>query len=216
MLNMTAAVHYYYPYYFSRQFMFEFMRKLSAAQLPAAAAVDALLRLSLQLCNRPHLHHAPGAVCRVGVQAEGTDMLTWWDFLCKLPGTAQLPAAAHCELAELALQEAPMWLAAHAANQLLHPLAAAGFELPDTHLRRLLALLKGQLSLQAATAAAALRVAAAKEGYRGFVDYSVMMWLARQPGAAAAATEIGLTAADVIDVRVRDALFGLPGPAGMP
>jgi hypothetical protein len=215
MLNMTAAAHYYYPYYVLGHFFYRFEEKLPAAELPAAAlaaaAVEALLRLLLKLCNRPHIQ---GAVLCLAGDAVDARMVMCWGHLCSVPGTVQLPAAARCELAELALQDAPTWVVAPAASLLLHPLVAAGVALPDTHIRRLLALLKGQLGLQVA-AAAARQEAAEQQGYKRFVNDHILMWLVRQPGAAAAAADIGVTAADVADARVRDALFGQPGPAGM-
>jgi hypothetical protein len=146
-----------------------------AGQLPAAA-VQALLWLLLQLHarhNKPELTHL------------------WPMFvgqLCGLPCAAQLPAATVVQLAQQALQSPGTWMPELTARMLQ---LLTNSELTAEQLKELLSLLRGP------TAAAAARAFQSVMPDRR----TVMLWLARQPGAAAAAAELGLTAADLQQVR---------------
>jgi hypothetical protein len=75
--------------------------------------------------------------------------------------------------------------------------------LAPAHVNRLLALLQGATA--AAATAAYKREIHAHRGPSGRV---IMVWLAEQPGAVAAAAELGLTAADVPDPAAVALLFG--------
>jgi hypothetical protein len=164
-----------------------------------AAAAQALLRLFVQLCRRPHLAGAAAAPVRDRLIFNLID-------LCHMPGAKKLSTEAVVELVELVLQ-APML-----GNQKKHICAVTGHlllllrppppshGLAPVHVKRLLALLQGP---NAAAAAAAYRCLIG-EG----VSATAMVWIARQPGAAAAAAELGLTAADVPHRAAAALLFG--------
>jgi hypothetical protein len=153
----------------------------AVSQLPAAA-VEAQLRLLLQLQAR---------------HSKRIDLCYWPIFvrdLCELPGAAQLPAATVVELVQQALHNAGrhMVLVVFPLLELL-----ARVQLTAEQLKGLLSMLQGPT---AADTARAYRVRA--------VSSSIIMWLAMQPGAAAAAAELGLTAADVPDPDAAALLFG--------
>jgi hypothetical protein len=169
------------------------------AQPQEAAAAEALLRLFIQLCRRPHVAGAAAAALRMCLTLDLA-------VLCSMPGAEQLPAETVVELVELLLQ-IPMFGAAPALDsvaacqllQLLSP-RIPGHRLAPAHVKRLLALLGGP------TAAAA--TAAYQHPMRYCGDSPIMVWLARQPQAVAAAAELGLTAADVPDPAAAALLFG--------
>uniref|UniRef100_A0A383VW01 Uncharacterized protein n=1 Tax=Tetradesmus obliquus TaxID=3088 RepID=A0A383VW01_TETOB len=150
--------------------------------LPAAAV--ALLRLAVQL--------------RSSTSDQATTA-TWPDvigMLCELPAVPQLPTAAIVELAQQAVTT-PRANAALCASPLVGLLA--GRQLTAEQAKVLLSLLRGP---SAAVAAEVYR-AGMTPGRR-----MVMAWLASQPGAAAAAVRLGLTAADVRDPAATALLFG--------
>jgi hypothetical protein len=169
---------------------------------PAAClheAVEALLRLFIQLCKtRPHLAGAAAAGVR-GCLIRSTA------FLSEMPGAEKLPAGTVVELVELVLQVAAVGSALEAfylvAEHLLHLLRSTmpSHRLTPAHVKRLLALLQGPTAAAATLAYQCIRVGGAP---------SVMVWLGGQPGAAAAAAELGLTAADVPDLAAAALLFG--------
>jgi hypothetical protein len=176
------------------------------AALPhEAAAAEALLRLFIQLCRRPHLPGAAAANLREWL------FMVLLRLFCDMPGVAKLPAATVVELVELVLQtlvDKPraMGFISLAACHLLHNLqlrpTMSSRRLAPAHVKRLLALLLGPTA------------AAATEAYKSqlmFADTPIMVWLARQPGAVAAAAELGLTAADVPDPDAAALLFGGQG-----
>jgi hypothetical protein len=155
-----------------------------AAYRLTAAAVEALLRLAVQLHGRVTASKHV-VMCSYEVGKRWSANLS---ALCGKRSARQLPAATVLELAHQALQHAgtcaPL-LAAH-----LFDLARVS---PNAaQVKSMLSLLKGP--------------PAAVEPARGFVtgpmrDYKpVIVWLAQQPGAAAAAAELGLTRADVPDL----------------
>ncbi|WIA35783.1 hypothetical protein OEZ86_004172 [Tetradesmus obliquus] len=161
----------------------------ATVHLPAAA-VEALLRLAVQLR------------CKTSDQATTA---TWPDvieMLCELPAAPQLPTAAILELAQQAVQ-APRANAALCASPLFGLLS--GRELTAEQAKVLLSLLRGP----SAAVAADVFMARMTPGRR-----SVMAWLASQPGAAAAAAGLGLTAADVADPDAAALLFGGQAAAG--
>jgi hypothetical protein len=126
-----------------------------------------------------------------------------------MPAAEKLSAEAVVELVELPLH-IPMAVAAtklysmpwKTAYLLLHLLCASEprHTLVPAHVKRLLALLQGPT---AAAATAAYQCMSRVEGAP-----LIMVWLARQPGAVAAAAELGLTAADVPDAAAVALLFG--------
>jgi hypothetical protein len=124
-----------------------------------------------------------------------------------MPGAKKLPARTAVELVELVLHnpvaDFAMDLTCTAAFQLLGLLRTPmiSHRLAPAHVKRLLALLQGSTAA-AATAAyqSPIRV--------GDTPFPVMVWLARQPGAVAAAAELGLTAADMSDPDAAALLFG--------
>ncbi|WIA15684.1 hypothetical protein OEZ85_002309 [Tetradesmus obliquus] len=158
----------------------------------SAAAVEALLRLAMQSHSRAMNHfmarYLPTTVYH----------------LIKLPAAQQLPTAALVELTQQAMQSTGAGRVV-LTDSLLRLLA--GRQLTAEQAEVLMSLLRGP------TAAAA-----AKE-YCGFMvpdGHSVMVWLASQPGAAAAAARLGLTADDVREPFGRAAalLFGGQQEAG--
>uniref|UniRef100_A0A383W0H1 Uncharacterized protein n=1 Tax=Tetradesmus obliquus TaxID=3088 RepID=A0A383W0H1_TETOB len=156
------------------------------AQLPAAA-VEALLRLAVQVQGRTTnsimVDYLPITISQ----------------LAELPAAAQLPTAVLVELTQWAVQlTGPgRLLLATSLLQLL-----AGRELTAEQLETLLSLLQGP------AAAAAAAASKAYQSWRVPDGRSVMAWLASQPGAAAAAARLGLTAADVRDRAAAALLFG--------
>ncbi|WIA15685.1 hypothetical protein OEZ85_002310 [Tetradesmus obliquus] len=153
------------------------------ARLPAAA-VEALLRLAVQVQGRTTnsimVDYLPITISQ----------------LAELPAAAQLPTAVLVELTQWAVQltKPGRLLLATSLLQLL-----AGRELTAEQLEGLLALLRGP-------AAAAPRDA--YQNWRVPDGRSFMKWLASQPGAAAAAARLGLTAADVRERAAAALLFG--------
>uniref|UniRef100_A0A383VX03 Uncharacterized protein n=1 Tax=Tetradesmus obliquus TaxID=3088 RepID=A0A383VX03_TETOB len=132
-----------------------------------------------------------------------------------LPAAAQLPTAAVVELAQQAVRVPGPHRGPHAVHLAVPFLRLLAFkQLTAEQVGELLSLLRGP-------AAAAeifqlrfmpgLNVAAA-DWYGGQVPRrvkrSVMAWLASQPGAAAAAARLGLTADDVRDPEAAALLFG--------
>jgi hypothetical protein len=165
-----------------------------------AGAAQALLRLFIQLCRRPDLGGAAAAEfrdCLINKLME----------LCIMPGAKKLSTDAVVELVELVLQ-IPMLgnktkhIRAFTGHllQLLHP-PVPSHRLAPVHVKRLLALLQGPNA--AASASAAYRCSVGVG-----VSATAMVWLARQPGAAAAAAELGLTATDVPHPAAVALLFG--------
>jgi hypothetical protein len=167
----------------------------------AAAVAEALLLLFVQLCSRPHLAGAAAAPVRDCLLFGLID-------LCHMPGALQLPTGAVVELVELVLHIPMDGIAARFVRAvaghlllLLRP-ALVSHSLAQVHVKRLLALLQGPT---AAGATAAYRCTLLVGG-----GPSIMVWLARQPGAVAAAAELGLTAADVQHHAAVALLFGGP------
>jgi hypothetical protein len=163
-------------------------REAAAAHPRDAAATEALLRLVIQLCRRPYVAGAAASV--------RNDLLLCWCSFHRMPGAVKMPTETIVELVELVLQSPMVGVAAvpsfnaFAAWRLLHELhlRIPSQALADVHVKRLLALLQGPT---AAVATAAYQCSIIAHGP------SVMLWLASQLGAVAAAAELGLTPADV-------------------
>jgi hypothetical protein len=129
--------------------------------------------------------------------------------LCRMPGARKLPPETAVKLVEGVMQ-IPMIEVSAVAGDLMYYMSANQLQrqgrvspcpnLAPVHVKRLLALLQGP------TAAAA--TAAIKHDIMLRGTPTIMVWLARQPGAAAAAAELGLTAADVPDPAAAALLFG--------
>lgn len=157
-------------------------------QLPAAAVEALAVQLQGRNINLELLHNLPGIVVS----------------FCQLPAAAQLPTAALVELAQQAAQLAQQ--AAHLPRAYpglcVQPFLKLlpGRQLTDEQVEGLLSLLRGP----AAAAARSCRVA-----IPGLDVCTVELWLASQPGAAAAAVRLGLTAADVRDPAAAMLLFGI-------
>jgi hypothetical protein len=158
-------------------------QRSAAAQLPAAA-VWALLLHVVQLYAR----HSQGAA--------GSLSAGFVRFLSELPGAAQLPAATVVESVQQLLQTEEN-ITPLLVNRLLWKLSSV--QLTAEQVKGLLSPLQGP-SAGVSTLAYSGRVE--REGP------TVTVWLARQPGAAAAAAELGLTAADVQDPDAAALLFG--------
>jgi hypothetical protein len=127
-------------------------------------------------------------------------------YLCDMPGAVKLPAATVVELVEDVLQcDIALDLTPSVAYQLLHQLRPPlpSHILAPLHVKRLLALLLGRTSATADAAYFTYNFL-----IRGVDAPSIMVWLAEQPGAAAAVAELGLTAADVPDPAAVALLFG--------
>jgi hypothetical protein len=154
----------------------------------SAAAVEKLLRLIVCL-------HARRCFCRK--QALPQNLPEFDGLLFELPGAAQLPAATVVQLVQQALQTEGASTAL-LVSCMLHPLAKSNAQLSAPHVRGLLPLLS-QMKAAVAVADTPARAMAAR---------AVAAWLAMQPGAAAAAAELGLTAADVQDPDAAAPLFG--------
>jgi hypothetical protein len=179
-----------------------------AAELQEAAAAEALLRLFIKLCRRPHL-----ARLLLGAAAAPLHnhmfilnmKFMWTAQFCSMPGALKLPAGTAVELVELVLQtpmadSAAVFVTYLIADQLQHQRhGLPSRRLAAAHVKRLLALLQGP------TAAAA--TAAFQRQITVFGMPPLIRWLARQPGAVAAAAELGLTAADVSDPAAAALLF---------
>uniref|UniRef100_A0A383VVR9 Uncharacterized protein n=1 Tax=Tetradesmus obliquus TaxID=3088 RepID=A0A383VVR9_TETOB len=160
------------------------------------AAVEALLRLTMQLQGRTTNRAMAGSWPEIMYR------------LCKLPAAAQLPTAMVVEMGYQAVQSlgvyAPYtaYIAAQCAAHIFELMAAG--ELTAEQVETLLSLLRGPTAAAAAAAAAAK----AYQSWRVPDGRSVMVWLASQPGAAAAAAGLGLTAADVGDPAAAALLIG--------
>jgi hypothetical protein len=173
--------------------LLKYIRKEApAAGLHEAAAAEALLRLFIQLCRRPHL---------AGEAA--TPLRSFLAFilyeLCIMPGAQQLPAGTWVELVELVLQT-PMTEVTSGSSpnaavtllQLLRLTTPGRSRLARVHVKRLLALLQGPT----AAAAAAATTACQQHIIWGCAP-SIRSWLAWQREQWQAAAELGLTAADL-------------------
>lgn len=171
--------------------MLDMFRHVSVPQATgelSAASVEALLRLVVQLhgktTNPATAAEWPGIVAHLG----------------ELPAAKQLPAATVVELVQHAMQSR----GAHKLWAACDPLFSLLFEeeLTDEQVEGLMSLLRVH--------------AAIADVYNSFEtpEGSVMKWLASQPGAAAAAVDLGLTAADVRDPAAAALLFGGQQAAG--
>jgi hypothetical protein len=165
-------------------------REAPAASPHEAAAAEALLRLFIQLCRRPHLAGAAADPLR--------SFLAFILYeLCNMPGAQQLPAGTLVELVELVLQT-PMaditsGSSPNAAVTLLQLLrSTTPGRLARVHVTRLLALLQGPTAAAAATAAC-------QQHIMWGCAPSIMLWHAWQREQWQAAAELGLTAADLPD-----------------
>ncbi|WIA15655.1 hypothetical protein OEZ85_002281 [Tetradesmus obliquus] len=150
----------------------------------STTAVEALLRLAVQLHSRNPNELLASA------------WLIIFDSLVKLPAAAQLTNAAVVELAQHAVQSLGD-NAAMCGGQMLRMLA--GRQLSAEQLEALLSLLQRPTE----NITAALCQGRCMPGRS-----TVIKWLASQPGAAAAAARLGLTAADVGHRAAAALLFG--------
>jgi hypothetical protein len=176
--------------------MTDIRMNVPAACLHEAAAAEALLRLFIRLCRRPHLAGAAEEPSYRGLEIS-------WAGLCSMPGARKLPAGTVVELVlQLLMADISTEFPSRAAVELLHPLrpATPSHRLALVLVKRLLELLQGP------TAAAATAAYQPELCLTGTI--LIMVWLARQPGAGAAAAELGLTAADVRDPAAAALLFG--------
>jgi hypothetical protein len=123
----------------------------------------------------------------------------------------KLPAATVVELVELVLQIPLVDVAVDFIDFIFGKQLKGGRPpwepvqtLAPVHVKALLALLQGPVA--AAAADTYLRPIRLPDCLGG--PTTSMVWLAKQPGAAAAAAELGLTAADVQDPAAVELLFG--------